>query len=112
MRRHVSVLLITFGIGLPAFALGPLLWPQAPASPRPADAQMPFFVLLSLVEALLFGLGVAFLVFGLPMVRRSVAQAGMNPWPVYFAIAWQLVPEQIDLISTARQQLHASCALG
>jgi hypothetical protein len=91
MPKRLSVPLLTLAIGLPAFALGPVLWPQAAASPRPSDGQLPFFVLLSLVEALLFGLGVAFLAFDLPLVRQAAQTARVNPWPVYLAVAWQLV---------------------
>lgn len=53
---------------------------------RPVD-----FALLFIVEALLFGLGVAFLVFGFPLVRQAAGRVGMDPRPVYIAIAWQLV---------------------
>lgn len=91
MPRPVLVVLITVGIGLPAFALGPQLWPQAAASPKPSEVQLPFFVVLALIEALLFGLGIAFLIFGLPTVRRAAARVGVNPWPVFVAIAWQLL---------------------
>jgi len=87
----VSVALLTLAVGVPAFALGPLLWAPAAASPKPSDAQLPLFVLLALIEALLFGLGVVFIAFGLPMVRQAAHQARVTPWPMYLAVAWQLV---------------------
>ena len=92
MRARIAVPLITLGVGIPAFLLGQVIWPPTPGElPTPSGAQLPLIILLFVVEALLFGLGVAFLVFVLPLVRRTAARAGMDPRPVYLAIAWQLV---------------------
>lgn len=92
MRARIAVPLITLAVGIPAFLLGPVIWPPYMGDlPTPSGAQLPLFILIFIVEALLFGLGVAFLVFGLPLVSRAAARVGMNPWPVYLAIAWQLV---------------------
>lgn len=91
MRARIAVPLITLALGIPAFLLGQVIWPPAPGFPTPSGAQLPLFVLLSLVEALLFGLGVAFLALGLPLVRKAATRVGMDPWPVYLAVAWQLV---------------------
>lgn len=92
MRARIAVPLITLGVGIPAFLLGPVIWPPSTGDlPTPSGAQLPLFILLFVIEALLFGLGVAFLAFGLPLVRKAAARVDMNPWPVYLAIAWQLV---------------------
>lgn len=91
MRARIAVPLIAVGVGIPAFLLSQVIWPPAPGNPTPSGAQLPLFVLLAVVEALLFGLGVAFLVFGLPLVRQAAGKVGLDPRPVYVAIAWQLV---------------------
>jgi hypothetical protein len=92
MRPRIAVPLITLAVGIPAFLLGQVIWPPTPGElPTPSGAQLPLFILLFVVEALLFGLGVAFVVFGWPLVRRAAARVGMDPRPVYLAIAWQLV---------------------
>lgn len=91
MHPRIAVPVITLAVGVPAFLLGQVIWPPAPASPTPSGVQVPFFVALFLVEALLFGLGIAFLSFGFPLVKRAAGRVGVNPWPVYLAIAWQLV---------------------
>lgn len=91
MRPRIAVPLITLAVGIPAFLLGQVIWPPAPGGPTPSGAQLPLFMLLFLVEALLFGLGVAFLGFGWPLVRQAAGRVGMDPRPVYLAIAWQLV---------------------
>lgn len=38
----------------------------------------------------LLGIGAAFVAFGLPVVKQAAGRVGVNPWPVYLAIAWQL----------------------
>ena len=89
MHISVRIVLLTVGAGLPAFLLSRVLWPPAPGSPEPTAAQLPWFLLLGILEALVFGLGVSFLVFGLRVLRR--ARMGTSPWPVYLAIGWLLV---------------------
>ena len=92
MRARFAVPLITLGVGIPAFLLGQVIWPPAQGDlPTPSGVQLPLFILLFVVEALLFGLGVAFIVLGWPLVRRAAARVDMDPRPVYLAIAWQLV---------------------
>jgi ABC-type branched-subunit amino acid transport system permease subunit len=91
MHISVRIVLLTVGAGLPAFLLSRVLWPPAPGSPEPSAGQLPWFLLLGILEALVFGLGVSFLVFGLPMLRRVGTRLGTSPWPVYLAIGWLLV---------------------
>jgi hypothetical protein len=91
MQPRLAAALITFAVGIPAFLLGRVIWPPNPANPTPSDAQLPFFIALALIEALLFGLGVAFLTLGFPTVRNAAARVGMNPWIPFVAIAWQLL---------------------
>jgi hypothetical protein len=91
MRARIAVPVITLAVGIPAFLLSQVIWPPAPGNPTPSGAQLPLFMLLFIVEALLFGLGVAFLAFGFPLVRQAAGRIGMDPRPVYVAIAWQLV---------------------
>lgn len=91
MHPRLAVPLIALAAGIPAFLLGRVIWSPAPSNPTPSEAQLPFFIVLALIEALLFGLGVAFLACGLPLVKQAAKRAGVNPWPPYVAIAWQLV---------------------
>jgi hypothetical protein len=52
---------------------------------------MPFFMVVSLFEALALGLGVSFLVFGLPLVRRVSLDLKIRAWLMYLGIGWVLV---------------------
>src|SRR4051812_3888785 len=88
LTRPVAVAL---SAAVPAFFLTQILWPPAPGLPEPTAAQLPFFVLLKVLEVLTFGAGVSFLAFGLPRVRRASDQIELSPWPAYLAIGWSLV---------------------
>ena len=82
MNISTRVALLTVGAGLSAFLLSRVLWPPAPRSPAATAGQLPWFLLLGVLEALVFGLGVAFLVLVLPLLRRASARLGASPWPV------------------------------
>src|ERR687894_787979 len=55
------VVVVTLAVGLPAFFLGRIIWPDTPSSIVPPPNLLPFFLVPSLLEALAFGGGVAFL---------------------------------------------------
>ena len=42
----VKALLVTVLIAIPAFILGPIIWPPAEGSPSPTTAQIPFLLFL------------------------------------------------------------------
>ena|SRR5215203_6390555 len=52
---------------------------------------MPYFMFEAFVEALALGLGVSFLVFGLPFVRRAEPGLRLRVWLIYLSIGWALV---------------------
>jgi hypothetical protein len=66
----VKVLLVTILVAIPAFILGPLIWPPAEGNPSPTATQIPFLLFLNLVQATVLGLGVSFLASGLYVMRR------------------------------------------
>jgi len=84
------MLLITLIVGVPAFLLGPVIWPPSPDI-QPTQAQMPFLIVLSAVEALLFGFGVAFILYGRRLVKRLAGGAGKAAGAMYGSLAWILV---------------------
>ena len=73
--------------------VGPILWPASdpPLFPEPTAAQLPFLVILQVVTCLTFGLGVSFLLFGLPVLRRVSAAWKLRAWLAYLGIGWLLV---------------------
>lgn len=71
--------------------IGQMIWPPDPMNPAPTAGQLPFFILLSVFEALAFGIGVTFLLTGLPAVRSLVGSSGARATALYLAISWVLV---------------------
>ena len=87
MKDSHKAILITLVLGIAALALSKVIWPIPSSMPHPTDSQLPFFIFLSLVESLLFGLGVAFIVFAWPLV----ASKGRDDKLAFIALAWMLV---------------------
>ena len=82
---------ITLAVAVPAFLLGPLLFPPAEGSPTPTAGQMPFFLFLGVGDAVLLGLGVVFLIFGLPVLRKVSPDSRARAWAMYLSIGYLMV---------------------
>ena len=91
MKTWMKALFVTALFGVPAFLLGPVIWPPAAGGPEPSGGQLPFFVILFSIEALAFGLGISFLAFGLPLVRKATGGSRLRAWAMYLSIGWLLV---------------------
>ncbi len=89
----IKVTAVTLVAAAAALVVGPRLWPTSdpPLFPEPTAAQVPFFVFLQLVTCLTFGLGVSFLLFGLPVVREVSAGRNLRAWAMYISIGWLLI---------------------
>ncbi len=72
---------------------GPLggFWRPSPDEPMPTSAQLPFFIVLNLVEVVAFGFGVSLLVFGLPLVRAIAPASQTLTRLAHISIAWLLL---------------------
>jgi len=90
MKPWVKVALVTALFAVPAMALGKVIWPPAAGGPEPSAGQFPFFILLAVFEALTFGLGVSFLLFGFAPLRRAVGTT-WRVWAIYLSVGWFLV---------------------
>ena len=85
----IKGVLITLIVAIPAFVLGPVIWP--PLGMEPTPGQIPFFMVESFFEAIALGLGVTFLVLGLPVVRRVEPDMRLRAWLLYLSIGWALI---------------------
>lgn len=65
-------------------------WVYAPM-PGPSSTQLPFFIVLSLVESVAFGLGISFFLFGEHLLLRLKPKPNWLTWAVYLSIGWDLV---------------------
>jgi hypothetical protein len=90
-RTWVKASLVTLLVAIPAFVLGPVIWPPAEGSPSPTATQLPFLLFLNLVQATILGLGVAFLVFGLSAMRTISPDSKARAWAMYLSIAYLMV---------------------
>ncbi len=97
MKTWLKYLIVTVLVAIPAVPLGQMIWPPAAESGDGHTAmamaayQLVLFIVFSIIEALALGLGVAFLVFGLPLARRLAGNSGWLSWAVYLSIGWSLV---------------------
>jgi hypothetical protein len=71
---------------------GPLggFWRPATEMHPPMGVELPFAILLKIAEALTFGLGISFLVFGYPTVRAISPASGRLTRATHLSIAWLL----------------------
>ena len=89
MNIWAKFLIVIVVIGIPAFMAGPMIWHPSPDI-APTAGQMPFFMLLSLVESLFFGFSIAFIAFGWSLVKKA-SQPGKFAKARFAAIAWLLI---------------------
>lgn len=82
MKTSTRVALITLVVAVPAFFLGNVIWPPSPEL-SPTSGQIPFFIILSILESLALGLGVAFIMLCWDRAKEERL--------AFLAIAWLLV---------------------
>jgi len=91
MKTWIKVALVTALFAVPAMALGQVIWPAHPGSPEPSAGQLPFFIFLAVFEAVAFGLGISFLLFGFPALLRLARGSRLRAWAMYLSVGWFLV---------------------
>src|SRR5262245_55730448 len=91
MSTPVKVVLLTIVVAVPAFLSGRVIWPPFAGNPTPTTAQLPLFLVLAAMEAIALGLGISFIVFGWPLMRRLSGGATALTWAMFVSIAWLLV---------------------
>ena len=91
MKTSAKVTATAIVIGLAAMGLGQVIWPLAPGLPTPTLAQLPFLAFLDLAQSLLFGLGVALLIWGWPVFRGlSALTARLRAW-CFASVVWLFI---------------------
>ena len=68
--------------------LGPILWHQAEGIPEPSVKSLPFFTVLSITEAMTFGLGVSFLAFESSVVCKIADGLRLLTWAAHLSMGW------------------------
>lgn len=90
MTAKAKAILIALGTGIPAFLIAPAIWPPTPDI-SPTSAQLPFLILLSAIESLTFGVGVAFVILGWPKVRALPKEGSRLTKAAFASVAWLLL---------------------
>lgn len=90
MRSRTVLALVTLAVAVPALLLTPVLFPVSPDM-TPTSAQRPLFMLLGACYALALGLGVTFVAFGWPSVRRLIPASRARAIAAYLTVAWLLI---------------------
>lgn len=84
----LTVLAFLAGVGAP---LGSF-WGSRPAGEgEPTGGQIPLFLLMAIIEAVAFGLGVSFLFFGSGLVRAAGGASQGLARAAHLAISWGLI---------------------
>jgi hypothetical protein len=91
VKTWMKVATVTTLVAIPAFVSGPILFPPAAGGPSPTAGQLPFFLFLAVGDALLLGLGVSFLLFGFPVMRRVSPDSRIRAWTMYLSIGYLMV---------------------
>jgi hypothetical protein len=95
-KVKVEIIILTLVLAVIAFMAnpnGPLgtFWRPPMDSMQPTSLQFPFFVILNIFEAIIFGLGVSFLIFGYPLVSAISDGSKALTRAAFVSIAWLLV---------------------
>jgi hypothetical protein len=90
-KTWVGVILVTLVVAILAMILGHIIWPPVEMGEPPSSVQTALLVFESSFEALGLGLGISFLIFGLPIVRRVALRLRYRVWLIYLSIGWGLI---------------------
>jgi hypothetical protein len=95
-QNWVKWLIVTLVLAAIAFLASPngplgVFWRPAADIAAPTGGQVPLLILLNIAEVLTFGLGIAFLIFGYPMVKTAVPASKGLTRAAHLSIAWLLI---------------------
>jgi hypothetical protein len=86
-QNRLWPIVTTVFFAIVAFILGRIIWPDLPDVIPPSSTQLPFLIGVAAIEAIAFGIGMSFLLFGWQYMRgRSIYE-----WLVFFSAFWTLV---------------------
>jgi len=91
MKTWMKVAIVTTLVAIPAFISGPVLFPPADVGVEPTAGQMPFFLFLAVGDAVLLGLGVSFVFFGLSVLKSVSPDSKLRAWAMYLSIGYLMV---------------------
>src|SRR5689334_6407924 len=90
MKTSTKFTIITIVFAVAAFSLGKVIWPDIDGAPMPTAGQVPFFIFLSALEALAFGVGIAFAALGWKYAKALIPEKSQAVLS-FVAIVWLLI---------------------
>ncbi len=90
MKTKHKIIVLTLVLAVITFMTGRQIWPPDPMGPTPSAVQLPLFMILSVFESVAFGLGVSFLIFGWPMVKKLYGNDLLTKL-AFLSVAWYLI---------------------
>ena len=96
MKTWLKVLIVTVVVAIPAFLAEPnsplgVFWRPPAGGPEPQGAQVPLFIVLGVLDAVMLGLGVSFLIFGYPLIRAIGSASRGLTLATYLSLSWVLL---------------------
>lgn len=91
MSTKIKVISLTVVLAAVTFATGRQIWPPNPMDPTPSGIQLPLFMILGVFESVSFGLGVSFLIFGWPHVKKISGKGDILTRLAFLSIAWYMI---------------------
>lgn len=89
MKR--KLIIITLVCAVSAFLLGRVIWPDSSDVPMLSGIQFASLVFISGLEALAFGAGISFIIFGRSLIKRLPSESSRHRNLAFWSIAWTLV---------------------
>jgi len=71
MKTSYKITAVTLPVAIASFMLGRVIWPDPSGMPGPDATLLPHFIFISALESIAFGIGIAFLIFGWPLVAKG-----------------------------------------
>jgi len=90
MKRTLGWVGLTVVAAVGTFATGRQIWVAPVGALEPPGDLLPMFIVLSVLESVLFGVGLSFLLFGYGLLARSRQPLALT-YGAYVATAWLLV---------------------
>lgn len=87
MSARVKTTAVVLPVAIIAFLVSPVLFPPPPG-PAPTNIELALLLVLRAFDSLLLGIGVAFAVFGWPLVRRVAPDSRARAAAMFLAVAW------------------------
>ncbi len=89
-KLAAKFLLVMTAVAIPAFLYGAYIWPPTLAT-TPTSVQYFMLMFMAVLDAYVLGIGVAFLIFGWPLVRNTSVLSRREAIATFLAIAWILL---------------------